>query len=137
MTREEAIEMLELPKRKAAQLRIMSEKREELLALLFPGAPRGERVQKSREDRTARIMAEVMDLEARMDEVQRERVEAMIRLRRLLDGDDLGTTVLSLFYICGKSMKEIGEMFELKGTYVYQIREAGLELFLSSARSFG
>ena len=133
MTRQEALDILEQPRRKAAQFQFLAEKREELLAQLMPAAPRGERVQKSREDRTARIMAEIMDIEDRMRDVLTERVDAMIRLRRILDTDDPGYTVLSLFYVCGLDMKQISEMLGYKGNYIYKIREVGLDLFSASS----
>lgn len=131
MTREDALNLLEEPRRKAALFRALAEKREEILSHLMPGAPRSDRVQIPREDRTGRIMADLMDLDAEIYEIQRELVDVMIRLFRLLDDDDPGETVLSYYYLCRWDMKSIAKELGYNGNHVYKIRDAGLDHFCS------
>ncbi len=129
MTRKEVHNMLDQPRRLAVRIKRLTEEREELIGILMPGGmSMDDRVQKTPEDLFAKVMAEVADLDAEIEGLKEKRADELIRLRKLLEGEDVRLDVLSMSYISGMPMRAIAEIIHYSVSYTYRLREEGLDL---------
>ena len=129
MTRKEVHNMLDQPRRLAVRIKRLSEEREELIGILMPGGmSMDDRVQKTPEDLFAKVMAEVADLDAEIEGLRIKRADEIIRIRGLLEGDDVRMAVVSLSYIAQMPMREIATIVHYSLKSVYRLRGEGLDM---------
>ena len=128
MTRKEVHNILDRPRRIAVKIKKLTVERDALIGVLMPGGmDTHDRVQRTQEDVMARVMAEVVDLDTEIERLRAERAFELVRLRKLLEGDDVRLVVVSMSYLGGKSVKWIAEELHYVVKYVYQLRAEGLD----------
>ena len=128
MTRKEVHNILDQPRRLAIRIKRLTEEREALIGGLMPGGmDMNDRIQKSPEDVMAKVMAEVADIDEEIERLTEKRADELIRLRRMLDGDDVKLAIVSMSYIGSVPMRVIAEELHYALSTVYWMRAEGLD----------
>lgn len=131
MTRQEAKELLQRPARIESRLRRKTQELETLRASLIPGAVRydADKVQTTPGDRLADAMAELVELEEEIAQLQIEKGLAVLRIGKVLDQiEDKHAEILLAFYACRKPAKEIAERLHYSISYIYELIGDGLSM---------
>lgn len=110
-------------KRKALQC-------EELRGCLLPGAIRydKDKVQTSPTDKTSEIILKVVDLEAEIEELKREKGLLIIEIGDAIERlpDDTEKTVLTEFYVGRLPMTQVAELINYSLRRAYYFRKQGV-----------
>lgn len=131
MDLKETYDFLLQPKRISDEIWRKTLRRKELESCLLPKGISydKDRVQSSPEDQTARVMAEVADLDHQIEELQQRRAFQILEVSELIDrlDDSREATILDAYYLGGKSMGEIAEHLHYSFQHTYRLRAAGVE----------
>ena len=129
MTRKEVHNILDQPRSLAIRIKRLTEEREALIGVLMPGGmDMNDRIQKSPEDVMAKVMAEVADIDEEIERLTARRANEIIRIRGLLEGDDVRMAVVSMSYIAQLPMRVIAEEVHYSLKSVYRLRGEGLDM---------
>lgn len=129
MTRKEVHNILDQPRRLAIRIKRLTEEREALIGVLMPGGmDMNDRIQKTPEDVMAKVMAEVADIDEEIEQLTARRANEIIRIRGLLEGDDVRMAVVSMSYIAQLPMRAIAEEVHYSLKSVYRLRAEGLDM---------
>lgn len=131
MDLKETYEFLLSPRRLADEIWRKDIRRQELRACLLPAAVTydKDRVQVTPEDHMAETMAEVADLDAEIEILQRRRARQIRLISKALDQleDGREKAILEAYYIGRKSMNEIAEHMSYSLQYTYRLKRDGAE----------
>lgn len=131
MDLKETYEFLLSPRRLADEIWRKDIRRQELRACLLPAAITydKDRVQVTPEDRMAETMAEVADLDAEIEILQRRRARQIRLISKALDQleDGREKAILEAYYIGRKSMNEIAEHMSYSLQHTYRLKRDGVE----------
>ena len=131
MDLKETYEFLLSPRRIADEIWRKDIRRQELRACLLPAAITydKDRVQVTPEDHMADTMAEVADLDAEIEILQRRRARQIRLISRALDQleDGREKAILEAYYIGRKSMNEIAEHMSYSLQHTYRLKRDGVE----------
>jgi DNA-directed RNA polymerase specialized sigma subunit len=127
----ETYDRLLLPRRLADDIHRLDLRREELITKLLPKAITydTDRVQTTPEDRVAVVMAEVDELDRKIEELKRQRFEAIQEIAREIDllEDSRERAILDAYYLSGKSMESIAEHAHYSLSHTYALRRHGIQ----------
>lgn len=127
----ETYEFLLSPRRLADEIWRKDIRRQELRACLLPAAITydKDRVQVTPEDHMAETMAEVADLDAEIEILQRRRARQIRLISKALDQleDSREKAILEAYYIGRKSMNEIAEHMSYSLQHTYRLKRDGVE----------
>lgn len=127
----ETYEFLLSPRRLADEIWRKDIRRQELRACLLPAAITydKDRVQVMPEDHMAETMAEVADLDAEIEILQRRRARQIRLISKALDQleDGREKAILEAYYIGRKSMNEIAEHMSYSLQHAYRLKRDGVE----------
>lgn len=119
------------PRRLSDDIYRLGLRRAELSASLLPAAVTydTDRVQVTPDDRVASIMAEVADIDARIEELKREKAETIMQISQEIDQleDSRERVVLDAYYMGHQSMTEISEYLHYSLPHTYRLRDSGIE----------
>lgn len=128
---QEAYDFLLSPRRLADEIWRKDIRRQELRACMLPVAITydKDRVQTTPEDHMAETMAEVADLDAEIEILQRRRARQIRLISRALDQleDGREKAILEAYYIGRKSMSEIAEHMSYSLQHAYRLKRDGVE----------
>lgn len=131
MDLKETYEFLLSPRRLADEIWRKDIRRQELRACLLPAAITydKDRVQVTPEDHMAETMAEVADLDAEIEILQRRRARQIRLISGALDQleDGREKAILEAYYIGRKSMNEIAEHMSYSLQHTYRLKRDGVE----------
>lgn len=131
MDLKETYEFLLSPRRLADEIWRKDIRRQELRACLLPAATTydKDRVQVTPEDHMAETMAEVADLDAEIEILQRRRARQIRLISEALDQleDGREKAILEAYYIGRKSMNEIAEHMSYSLQHTYRMKRDGVE----------
>lgn len=131
MDLKETYEFLLSPRRLADEIWRKDIRRQELRACLLPAAITydKDRVQVTPEDHMAETMAEVADLDAEIEILQRRRARQIRLISKALDQleDGREKAILEAYYIGRKSMNEIAEHMSYSLQHTYRLKRDGVE----------
>ena len=131
MDLKETYDFLLSPRRIADEIWRKDIRRQELRACLLPAAITydKDRVQTTPEDHMAETMAEVADLDAEIEILQRRRARQIRLISGALDEleDGREKAVLEAYYIGRKSMNEIAEHMHYSLQHTYRLKRDGVE----------
>lgn len=131
MDLKETYEFLLSPRRLADEIWRKDIRRQELRACLLPAAITydKDRVQVTPEDHMAETMAEVADLDAEIEILQRRRARQIRLISKALDQleDSREKAILEAYYIGRKSMNEIAEHMSYSLQHAYRLKRDGVE----------
>ena len=131
MDLKETYDFLLSPRRIADEIWRKDIRRQELRACLLPAAITydKDRVQTTPEDNMAETMAEVADLDAEIEILQRRRARQIRLISRALDQleDGREKAILEAYYIGRKSMNEIAEHMSYSLQHTYRLKRDGVE----------
>ena len=131
MDLKETYEFLLSPRRLADEIWRKDIRRQELRACLLPAAIiyDKDRVQVTPEDHMAETMAEVADLDAEIEILQRRRARQIRLISKALDQleDGREKAILEAYYIGRKSMHEIAEHMSYSLQHTYRLKRDGVE----------
>ena len=131
MDLKETYEFLLSPRRLADEIWRKDIRRQELRACLLPAAITydKDRVQVTPEDHMAETMAEVADLDAEIEILQRRRARQIRLISKALDQleDGREKAILEAYYIGRKSMNEIAEYMSYSLQHTYRLKRDGVE----------
>ena len=131
MDLKETYEFLLSPRRLADEIWRKDIRRQELRACLLPAAITydKDRVQVTPEDHLAETMAEVADLDAEIEILQRRRARQIRLISKALDQleDGREKAILEAYYIGRKSMNEIAEHMSYSLQHTYRLKRDGVE----------
>lgn len=131
MDLKETYEFLLSPRRLADEIWRKDIRRQELRACLLPAAITydKDRVQVTPEDHMAETMAEVADLDAEIEILQRRRARQIRLISKALDQleDGREKVILEAYYIGRKSMNEIAEHMSYSLQHTYRLKRDGVE----------
>ena len=104
-------------------------RRQELKACLLPAAITydKDRVQTTPEDGMAKVLAEVVDLDSQIVELQKRRALRIMEVSELIDRleDSREAAILDAYYLGGRSMKEIAGHLHYSMQHTYRMRRSG------------
>lgn len=131
MNLKETYEFLLSPRRLADEIWRKDIRRQALRACLLPAAITydKDRVQVTPEDHMAETMAEVADLDAEIEILQRRRARQIRLISKALDQleDGREKAILEAYYIGRKSMNEIAEHMSYSLQHTYRLKRDGVE----------
>ena len=131
MDLKETYEFLLSPRRLADEIWRKDIRRQELRACLLPAAVTydKDRVQVTPEDHMAETMAEVADLDAEIEILQRRRARQIRLISKALDQleDGREKAILEAYYIGRKPMNEIAEHMSYSLQHTYRLKRDGVE----------
>ena len=131
MDLKETYEFLLSPRRLADEIWRKDIRRQELRACLLPAAIAydKDRVQTTPDDVMADTMADVADLDAEIEILQRQRARQIRRIGKALDmlEDSREKAILEAYYIGQKSMVEISERMSYSLQHTYRLKRDGVE----------
>ncbi len=131
MDLKETYDFLLSPRRLADEIWRKDIRRQELRACLLPAAITydKDRVQVTPEDHMAETMAEVADLDAEIEILQRRRARQIRLISKALDQleDGREKAILEAYYIGRKSMNEIAEHMSYSLQHTYRLKRDGVE----------
>lgn len=131
MDLKETYEFLLSPRRLADEIWRKDIRRQELRACLLPAAITydKDRVQVTPEDHMAETMAEVADLDAEIEILQRRRARQIRLISKALDQleDGREKAIIEAYYIGRKSMNEIAEHMSYSLQHTYRLKRDGVE----------
>lgn len=131
MDLKETYEFLLSPRRLADEIWRKDIRRQELRACLLPAAITydKDRVQVTPEDHMAETMAEVADLDAEIEILQKRRARQIRLISKALDQleDGREKAILEAYYIGRKSMNEIAEHMSYSLQHTYRLKRDGVE----------
>lgn len=131
MDLKETYEFLLSPRRLADEIWRKDIRRQELRACLLPAAITydKDRVQVTPEDHMAETMAEVADLDAEIEILQRRRARQIRLISKALDQleDGREKAILEAYYIGRKPMNEIAEHMSYSLQHTYRLKRDGVE----------
>ena len=131
MDLKETYEFLLSPRRLADEIWRKDIRRQELRACLLPAAVTydKDRVQTTPDDVMADTMADVADLDAEIEILQRRRARQISLISRALDQleDGREKAILEAYYIGRKSMNEIAEHMSYSLQHTYRLKRDGVE----------
>lgn len=131
MDLKETYEFLLSPRRLADEIWRKDIRRQELRACLLPAAITydKDRVQVTPEDHMAETMAELADLDAEIEILQRRRARQIRLISKALDQleDGREKAILEAYYIGRKSMHEIAEHMSYSLQHTYRLKRDGVE----------
>lgn len=126
-----AYDRLLLPRRLADDIHRLELRREELVTKLLPKAITydKDRVQTTPEDRVAVVMAEVDELDRKIEALKCKRFEAIQEITQDLDQleDSRERLILDAYYLSGQSMESIADYLNYSLSHTYRIRDSGVE----------
>ena len=126
-----AYDRLLLPRRLADDICRLGLRREELITKLLPKAITydTDRVQTTLEDRVAVVMAEVDELDRKIEELKRQRFEAIREIAGEIDRleDSRERIILDAYYLSGEPMESIAAYLNYSLSHVYRLRDSGVE----------
>ena len=127
----ETYDFLLSPRRIADEIWRKDIRRRELRACLLPAAITydKDKVQVTPADTMAETMAEVADLDAEIEILQRRRARQISLISRALDQleDGREKAILEAYYIGRKSMNEIAEHMSYSLQHTYRLKRDGVE----------
>jgi len=131
MDLKETYDFLLSPRRLADEIWRKDIRRQELRACLLPSAITydKDRVQTTPDDVMADTMADVADLDAEIEILQRQRARQIRRIGKALDmlEDSREKAILEAYYIGQKSMVEISERMSYSLQHTYRLKRDGVE----------
>lgn len=127
----ETYDFLLSPRRIADEIWRLDIRRRELRACLLPAAIvyDKDRVQTTPDDMMADTMADVADLDAQIEILQRQRARQIRRIGKALDllEDSRERAILEAYYIGQRSMNEISEYMHYSLQHTYRLKRDGVE----------
>ena len=131
MDLKETYDFLLSPRRLADEIWRKDIRRQELRACLLPSAITydKDRVQTTPDDIMADTMADVVDLDAEIEILQRQRARQIKRIGKALDllEDSREKAILEAYYIGQKSMNEIADRMNYSLQHTYRLKRDGVE----------
>ena len=127
----ETYDFLLSPRRIADEIWRLDIRRRELRACLLPAAIvyDKDRVQTTPDDMMADTMADVVDLDAQIEILQRQRARQIRRIGKALDmlEDSREKAILEAYYIGQKSMTDIADRMNYSLQHTYRLKRDGVE----------
>lgn len=120
-----------LPRRLADDIHRLNLRREEMITSLLPKAITydKDRVQTTPEDRVAIVMAEVDELDRKIEALKYRRFEAIREIAQDIDllEDSRERAIIDAYYLTGEPMEKIAEYLNYSLSHVYRLRDSGVE----------
>lgn len=131
MTKQETCDYLLRVRKLQRQIWLLCLRHDELQSCLLPAAIRYDKdvVQTSPEDKLSDVAAAVLDIEAKIRQLQHYKARAILEVSAIIDKIDNETerAILNAYYVGRISMKKISEEIGYSLSHTYNLRSHGIK----------
>lgn len=131
MTKQETCDYLLRVRKLQRQIWLLCLRHDELQSCLLPAAIRYDKdvVQTSPEDKLSDVAAAVLDIEAKIRQLQHHKARAILEVSTVIDKIDNETerAILNAYYVGRISMKKISEEIGYSLSHTYNLRSHGIK----------